>query len=56
VAAWGEVGLGGEVRQVPFEARRREEAARIGLDHIVAPGTGGGLRLDNALLLAGLVR
>ncbi|MGH8912451.1 MAG: DNA repair protein RadA [Acidimicrobiia bacterium] len=55
VAAWGEVGLGGEVRQVPFEARRREEAARIGLDHIVAPGTRGGLRLDNALLLAGLI-
>lgn len=55
LAAWGEVGLAGEVRQVPYEARRREEAERIGLDHIVAPRGERGLRLDAALLLAGLV-
>jgi DNA repair protein RadA/Sms len=56
VAAWGEIGLAGEVRQVPYEARRREEAARIGLDNVIAPSGRRGLRLDAALLLAGLIR
>lgn len=55
VAAWGEIGLAGEVRQVSYEARRREEAERIGLDTVIAPTGRRGLRLDAALLLAGLL-
>lgn len=54
VAAWGEVGLAGEVRQVPYEARRRDEAARVGLDRVIAPPGRGGLRIDEALLSVGL--
>jgi DNA repair protein RadA/Sms len=38
LAAWGEVGLAGEVRQVPFEARRREETERVGVARILTPG------------------
>jgi DNA repair protein RadA/Sms len=56
MAAWGEIGLAGEVRQVPYEARRREEAARIGLENVIAPSGRRGLRLDTAMLLAGIVR
>ncbi len=55
VAAWGEIGLAGEVRQVAYESRRREEAERIGLDTVIAPSGHRGLRLDAALLLAGLL-
>jgi DNA repair protein RadA/Sms len=55
VAAWGEIGLAGEVRQVAYESRRREEAERIGLDTVIAPSGRRGLRLDAALLLAGLL-
>jgi DNA repair protein RadA/Sms len=51
-AAWGEVGLAGEVRAVPFELRRREEASRVGVGRIIAPASGGGMRLAQALRTA----
>ncbi len=35
--AFGEVGLGGEVRRVPGVARRLEEARRLGFDRALAP-------------------
>jgi DNA repair protein RadA/Sms len=54
IAAWGEVGLAGEVRSVPFEARRVEELNRMGLDMRVAPGGGEPMRLADALRSAGL--
>jgi len=54
LAAWGEVGLAGEVRSIPFEARRVEELNRMGLDNRITPGTGGSLRLVDALGRAGL--
>jgi DNA repair protein RadA/Sms len=53
VAAWGEIGLAGEVRPVPFEARRREEAERLKIGTVVAPTQG--QRLSRALAEAGLV-
>jgi DNA repair protein RadA/Sms len=53
VAAWGEVGLAGEVRPVPFDARRREEAERLGIGTVVAPTKG--QRLFLALVESGLV-
>ncbi len=37
MAAFGEVGLGGEVRQVPHAARRFAELRRLGFRHVVAP-------------------
>lgn len=55
VAAWGEVGLAGEVRQVAYEARRRQEAERVGLERIIAPDGRRSLRLQTALAEAGLV-
>ncbi len=54
VAAWGEVGLAGEVRAVPFEARRVEELNRMGLENRVAPAGGEPMRLVDALRRAGL--
>ena len=54
MAAWGEVGLAGEVRSVPFETRRVEELDRMGLDARVAPGGGEPMRLADALRKAGL--
>ncbi len=54
VAAWGEIGLAGEVRQVPFESRRRQEAERVGLERVIAPANGTGLRIGEALARAGL--
>lgn len=54
LAAWGEVGLAGEVRSVPFEARRAEELDRMGLQMRVAPGGGEPMRLADALQKAGL--
>jgi DNA repair protein RadA/Sms len=35
--ALGEIGLGGEIRQVPQLARRVAEAARLGFTHAVGP-------------------
>jgi DNA repair protein RadA/Sms len=54
LAAWGEVGLAGEVRAIPMEARRIEELDRMGLEHRVAPGSGEPLRLVDALARVGL--
>lgn len=54
VAAWGEIGLAGEVRSVPFENRRIEELARMGLENRIAPGGGRAMRLADALHRAGL--
>jgi DNA repair protein RadA/Sms len=53
MAAWGEVGLTGEVRQVPLATRRREEAERVGAT-VMAPSNGTRLRLSEALERAGL--
>lgn len=54
LAAWGEVGLAGEVRAVPFETRRVEELDRMGLERRVAPGGGEPMRLAEAVARAGL--
>lgn len=54
LAAWGEIGLAGEVRNIPFEARRVSELNRMGLGKRVAPGDGEPMRLRDALLTAGL--
>jgi DNA repair protein RadA/Sms len=37
VVAFGEVGLGGEIRQAPGAARRLSEASRLGFDRAIAP-------------------
>ncbi len=54
LASWGEIGLAGEVRSIPFEARRVEELDRMGLEHRVAPVGGASMRLGDALASAGL--
>jgi DNA repair protein RadA/Sms len=54
LAAWGEIGLTGEVRAVPFEARRVEEVARMGLDRTIAPSGGTPMRLAEVLERAGI--
>lgn len=54
MAAWGEIGLAGEVRSVPFESRRVEELSRMGLETRIAPGGGEPMRLADALRRAGL--
>lgn len=54
MAAWGEVGLAGEVRAVPFETRRLEELSRMGMENRVAPRGGDPMRIDDALRQAGL--
>src|SRR5690606_36183603 len=56
LAAWGEVGLAGEVRQVPYDSRRREEAERVGLERLLAPNGRANLRLRGALYDAGLLK
>ena len=56
IAAWGEIGLAGEVRSIPFETRRVEELSRMGLDHRIAPGQEEPMRLVDALASAGLSR
>ncbi len=53
-AAWGEVGLTGEVRPVPHHLRRAEEAERIGVTRLIAPEPGRRSDLASALLSAGL--
>lgn len=52
-AAWGEVGLTGDVRPATRTALRRAEAERIGADPIVAPGEGT-TRLFEVLVECGL--
>jgi DNA repair protein RadA/Sms len=53
-AAWGEIGLAGEVRSIPLETRRIEELDRMGLEHRIAPLGGKQLRLREALASAGV--
>jgi len=53
-AAWGEIGLSGEVRSVTFHQRRLEEAQRVGVERVVAPEPGGRLDLLSAMLRAGI--
>lgn len=56
MAAWGEVGLTGELRAVPMAKRRNEEAARLGIARILAPnGPGSPATLLDALASAGLL-
>jgi DNA repair protein RadA/Sms len=52
LAAWGEVGLTGELRAVAHETRRLEEAARLGVPTTVAPHVGNRLGITEALDLA----
>ncbi|MEX0863761.1 MAG: DNA repair protein RadA [Acidimicrobiia bacterium] len=54
LAAWGEIGLAGEVRSIPMEARRIEELDRMGLARRIAPGGGEPIRLADALARVGL--
>ena len=53
-AAWGEIGLSGEVRSVAHHQRRLEEARRVGIERVVAPEPGGRLDLSSAMLRAGI--
>jgi DNA repair protein RadA/Sms len=55
LAAWGEIGLAGEVRGIPMETRRIEELDRMGLERRIAPLGGRPLRLRDGLDQAGLV-
>lgn len=52
VAAWGEVGLTGELREVAHEDHRLEEAARLGVPTTVAPRKGNRIGIREALDLA----
>ena len=53
VAAWGEVGLTGELRGVPMRTTREAEATRLGISRHITPGDGA--RLSDALVEAGLL-
>jgi DNA repair protein RadA/Sms len=53
-AAWGEIGLSGEVRSVAHHQRRLEETRRIGVDRVIAPEPGGRLDLLSAMSRAGI--
>jgi len=53
VAAWGEIGLTGELRGVPMRATRGAEATRLGISRHITPGEGS--RLSDALVEAGLL-
>jgi len=55
LAAWGEVGLTGEVRSVAHHDRRAEEVSRLGIENVVAPSGNGEDRIEQALLRAGLL-
>ncbi len=54
IAAWGEVGLTGEVRAVAYGERRAAEAARLGVETAVGPTGNGEDRIERALVRAGL--
>jgi DNA repair protein RadA/Sms len=53
-AAWGEVGLTGEVRAVAYGDRRAAEAARLGVATVVGPTGNGEDRIERALARVGL--
>jgi DNA repair protein RadA/Sms len=49
MAAWGEVGLTGELRPVALAARRREEASRLGVPNTIGPKKGKRVGITEAL-------
>lgn len=53
-AAWGEIGLTGEIRSAAHGDRRQEEAARFDPELIIRPGHAGIRTIQEALALAGL--
>ncbi len=53
-AAWGEVGLTGEIRTAAHADRRLEEASRFEPELLIRPGSGGIGTIREALLMAGL--
>ena len=53
-AAWGEIGLTGEIRTASHGERRFEEASRFDPELIVRPGAGGVKTIQEALAMAGL--
>jgi DNA repair protein RadA/Sms len=53
-AAWGEVGLTGEIRAASHSQRRHDEAARFDPELIVRPGKDGIRTIQEALLMSGL--
>jgi len=55
LAAWGEVGLTGEIRSVAHHDRRSEEVARLGIAKVVGPSGNGEDRIERALVRAGLL-
>jgi DNA repair protein RadA/Sms len=55
VAAWGEVGLTGEVRSVGQADHRRKEVERMGIATVIAPDEGEVDRISDALRAAQLV-
>ena len=55
LAAWGEVGLTGELRVVPHGGRRAEEASRLGVQNLISPDDAGPRRISEAVARAGLV-
>ena len=54
VAAWGEVGLTGEIRPVVAGEHRAAEAARLGLESAVGPRGNGHDRIERVLGELGL--
>jgi len=55
IAAWGEVGLAGEVRAVVHGNQRVAEAKRLGLRPILLPSDGGHDRIEAVLARVGLL-
>jgi DNA repair protein RadA/Sms len=53
-AAWGEIGLTGEIRAASHSDRRYEEAARFDPQLIIRPGDNGTRTIQEALFMAGL--
>jgi len=53
-AAWGEIGLTGEIRAASHSDRRLEEASRFEPELIIRPGRDGIRTIQEALLMAGL--
>jgi DNA repair protein RadA/Sms len=53
IIAWGELGLTGELRPVSQAGRRREEALRLGVNVVIAPGDAMHT-IGDALVAAGL--
>jgi DNA repair protein RadA/Sms len=55
LAAWGEVGLTGEVRSVAHGQRRADEAGRLGVEQTIGPEGNRGDRIERVLTRVGLV-